>query len=331
MDRRKFLSFSTISLIGCALMPSSILSACKKEDSSNPGKKGSEIEAATGHFSIMQVSSTSGTTIGGQKFSDNIGNSYIIKTSGGKVIVLDGGPEGDAPHLRSLLKNKYGGTVDQWWVSHPHSDHIGALLEILRQPQGITVKEVYHSRFPEGLGKLEQGTWNKYAVPLYDILDNSTTIKTTDLQSPGGLFEIDGIYIKVVGVTNPELTVNTEGTSPYNNSSMIIRVWDDSKSFLFLGDAQQECGDKLLTKNSRFYKYLTADYVQVAHHGQQGVKESFYKSITFKKCLWPTPEWVFNPKLSSLQTENTKRWLRNKGVAEDCWIVSCLEKDWYLE
>lgn len=330
MDRRKFLSVGKNTLIGCALMQLPFITACEKKGGDDPAPTPGGIEKATGHFSIMQVSSTSGTTIAGKTFTDNIGNSYIIKTSGGKIIVLDGGPAGDAPHLRELLK-KYGGTVDQWWVSHPHSDHVGAMIEILKSPQGITVKEVYHSRFPEALGKLESSSWNGYAVPLYDILDKSETIKTTDLQTPGGLFELDGVLIKVVGVTNPELTINNEGTSPYNNSSMILRIWDDEKSILFLGDAQQECGDKLLTKNNRFYKYLTVDYVQVAHHGQQGVKESFYKSITFKHCLWPTPAWVFNPQLSSLQTENTKRWLRNKGIGDDKWIVSCQVKDWLLE
>ncbi|MBQ7517852.1 MAG: MBL fold metallo-hydrolase [Bacteroidales bacterium] len=306
------------------------LSDCKKGDD-NSGSGDSKIEKATGHFSIMQVSSVTPRYIGGKNSPDDIGNSYILQTKGGKVIVIDGGLTGEADRLRDLLKNRYGGVVDQWWVSHPHSDHIGAMLDILKDPRGITVKEVYHSRFPEALGLTERSTWNMYADPLYELLDNSTEIKTTDIQTPGGLFEIDGVLIKVLGVTNPELTTTEGGTSPYNNSSMILRIWDDSKSFLFLGDAQSECGDKLLTKNSRFYKYLTVDYVQAAHHGQQGVKESFYKSITFKKVLWPTPNWVFDCWIETMQTENTKTWMRNKGIGDNNWIVSCQTKDWFLE
>jgi len=328
MDKTIFARLGCLAL-GAALVLA--MPACNKKADDNKGSGGSKIETATGHFSMMQVSSSSGRYIGSTWFEDNIGNCYILKTKGGKVIVMDGGPTDDAPHLRDLLKNRFGGVVDQWWVSHPHSDHIGAMLDILQDPQGITVKEVYHSRFPQALGLTERSTWSMYAEPLYEILDNSPTIKTTDIQTVGGLFEIDGVLIKVLGVTNPELTTTEGGTSPYNNSSMIIRVWDDSKSILFLGDAQPECGDKLLVKNSRFYKYLTVDYVQAAHHGQQGVKESFYKSITFKKVLWPTPDWVFNCKLSTMQTENTKTWLRNKGIGDDKWIVSCQTKDWVLE
>lgn len=318
MKRRDFLKLSESGFLFLAFS-GSVLSGCKKENGPSENKSAG-IEKATGHFTLQQVSST---TPNGQ-YADNIGNCYILRTSGGKVIVMDGGMAGDASHLRDLLINKYGGTVDQWWVSHPHGDHVGAMLEILKDPQGITVREVYHSRFSEALLAKESSSANSYARPLYEILDNSKTIKTTDIQSVGGLFEIDGVLIKVLGVSNPDLLMTENDTSPFNNSSMILRVWDADKSVLFLGDSQEESGDKLLTKNSRYFRYLTVDYVQMAHHGQQGVKESFYKSISFKYCLWPTPSWVWNPVNTKLQTERTKEWMRKKGIGEDRWIVSCL-------
>lgn len=243
--------------------------------------------------------------------------------------MMDGGVKGDAENLRKVIKS-YGGTVHQWWLTHPHSDHLGAMLDILRNPDGIVVEEVYHSRFPDALLNTESGSATA-ARALYEILDNSKTINTTNLTNPGALYDVDGVMIKVLGVTNPELTMTQNDTSPYNNSSIILRVWDDTKSFIFLGDAQEECGDKLLL-NSRFSRYLTCDYLQLAHHGQQGVKESFYKFVSFKYALWPTPSWVFNPPASSkLQTERTKEWLRKKGITDDKWIVSCKIKDWYLE
>ena len=327
MNRRDFLKVSGSGIVGIALS-GGVLSSCGK-DPENGGQTPSQplIETATGHFSLQQVSST---TPNGN-YADNIGNSYILRTSGGKVIVMDGGLEGDAPHLRDLLLNKYGGVVDQWWVSHPHGDHIGAMIAILQNPQGITVKEVYHSRFTGSLLTSEGGNGSPVRI-LYAILDESKTIVTHDIQSVGGLYEIDGVLIKVLGISNPELLMTENETSPYNNSSMILRVWDADKSVIFLGDAQEECGDKLLTTNSRFYRYLTCDYLQMAHHGQQGVKESFYKSITFKYCLWPTPSWVWNPAAGSkLQTNRTKEWVTKKGIGEDKWIVSCLTKDWILE
>jgi glyoxylase-like metal-dependent hydrolase (beta-lactamase superfamily II) len=77
--------------------------------------------------------------------SDDIGNCYILRTKNGKVIVIDGGKNTDTQNLRNILTDKYGGIVDQWWISHPHGDHIGAFIDILENPQGIKIKEVYHS------------------------------------------------------------------------------------------------------------------------------------------------------------------------------------------
>lgn len=39
--------------------------------------------------------------------------------------------------------------------------------------------------------------------------------------------------------------------------------------------AGEECGDKVLKK---YRSHLDCDYVQMAHHGQKGVREEFYKT-----------------------------------------------------
>ncbi len=272
-----------------------------------------------GHFSLTQVSSS----------SDDIGNCYILRTRNGKTIVIDGGQTKDEENLRNILINKYGGIVDQWWISHPHGDHVGAFVEILKNPMGIKIKEVYHSRFPESLGRLENGQWEKYVSRMYRMLDNATDIDVHDLQSVGSLVKIDDIYIKVLGVTNPEIKNN-----PYNNSSMILRIWDKAKSVLFLGDAHEKCGALAMERWKDSMEVFNADYVQLAHHGQDGVSENFYKAIDFKYCLWSTPTWVFNPDQTKhpwLETGQTKSWMHEKGINEDRWIVSCLDKDRTIE
>lgn len=274
---------------------------------------------SNGQFSLMQVSSS----------SDDIGNCYILRTRNGKVIVIDGGKNTDTQNLRNILTDKYGGIVDQWWISHPHGDHIGAFIEILENPQGIKIKEVYHSRFSESHGRLENNQWEKYVSKMYRLLDNATDIDVYDLQTTGSLVKLDDIYIKVLGVSNQEIRNN-----PYNNSSMILRIWDKNKSVLFLGDAHEECGKLAMERWKDCKEVFDADYVQLAHHGQDGVSEDFYKNINFKYCLWSTPTWVFNPDSAKhpwLETEQTKTWMHEKGIHENRWIVSCLDKDRTIE
>lgn len=39
---------------------------------------------------------------------------------------------------------------------------------------------------------------------------------------------------------------------------------------------------------------VNCDYIQMSHHGQNGVSMDFYRKVKFRACLWPTPSWVYN-------------------------------------
>lgn len=315
MDRRKFMKIAGLSAAGIAstgLMPAAG-AACIAEV---PGwdRKDKELfgNRPKGHFSIRQLSSV----------TDTIGNSHILQTKGGKVIVIDGGFATEQDNLRKNIA-ALGGHVDLWFITHPHQDHMGAFNEILKDRREITIDKVIYSRLPDSF--LDREPENAAdARSYYRTLDSVTEgVDILDLHRTGGRFDIDGIGIMVLGVANPELTMN-----PYNNQSMIIRFWDDSKSVVILGDAGIECGDKCL---AQYGAYLNCDYMQMAHHGQNGCSESFYKTIDFRACLWPTPSWVWEPapQHTHLKTRETRRWMDEKGITEH--HVSCIEKDWILE
>lgn len=102
----------------------------------------------------------------------------------------------------------------------------------------------------------------------------------------GQLFAVDGLSIEVLGIKNPEITANS-----LNNSSVVLRVWDEKKSILFLSDLGVEAEPKLL--KGEYADRLRCDYVQMAHHGQCGVSEKFYKRVKPWYCLWPTPKWLW--------------------------------------
>jgi hypothetical protein len=61
---------------------------------------------------------------------------------------------------------------------------------------------------------------------------------------------------------------------------------------LFTGDLGVEGGVKAL--HSPFREKLRAKYVQMAHHGQNGVNEEFYRAVQPSACLWPTPDWLWD-------------------------------------
>ena len=294
MDRRDFIKVSGAAAAGLALTGCDLSSAPK-----------------AGHFSLTQISSA----------TDTIGESYLMKTAGGKVIMVDGGYASDVPKLRAHLA-KAGHRVDLWFITHPHEDHMEALATILREPQGITIDKVIYSRVPDAFLDCEPGS-APHARDYYHALDNC--MDGTDfinVHQTGQRFDIDGVGIMILSVADMDIPVKH-----FNEQSMIIRMWDDVKSVVFLGDAEVERGKRVL---AQYREYLDCDYLQMAHHGQNGCSEEFYKSIHFRACLWPTPSWVWapSPENTWLKTRDTRRWMDEIGITEH--HVSCEEEDWTL-
>ena len=214
-----------------------------------------------------------------------VGNSYVFRMSNGKVAVMDGGFKEEVPYLKGFLA-ALGNEVEAWFISHPHLDHLGALNEILEDPGDIRIKTIYHSELPQWYYHKYDPRWDSLTNIYYHNLNNSG-IQVINFTQPGTIVEIDQTKFKILTVVNTDITDN-----PYNNSSMVIKVWDCRKSVLFLGDLAVEGGDRLL--NSPFRDELDCDYMQMAHHGQHGVSKEFYRSVKFRACLWPTPLYVWN-------------------------------------
>lgn len=72
-------------------------------------------------------------------------NSFVLVTASGKVIVMDGGTFKDYAYLRDFLRS-ITTEVDAWFISHYHSDHIGALALILYN-RDVKIKNLYYD-FP---------------------------------------------------------------------------------------------------------------------------------------------------------------------------------------
>ena len=243
---------------------------------------------------------------------NTIGTSYVIRTSHGKIIVMDGGGEQEKDYLKGFVE-ALGGKVDAWFISHLHNDHMGA-LKVLLESDSLRIDKIYHSRFTDEQLPLEGEGWQKYYETFYATLDNATDMEVIDCHS-GDEFEIDGVNFKILSEKNPEILKGAN-----NNSSMVIKMWDNHKSFIFLGDLGAAGGNKLLA--SEYAADLECDYLQMAHHGQAGCNKEFYQTVKFRACLWPTPSWVYNNDLGQgfntggLKTIEVRNWMEELGITE---------------
>lgn len=250
--------------------------------------------------------------------------SYVIRTVGGKAIVIDGGVAGDAPYLRGFLA-ALGNRVDVWIISHQHDDHFGALGEILKQPKDLEIGRIYSSTLdPEWIqqhcGEGEYKSWMEFVGALRTADQRIIELRL------GGRMDIDGVNIEVLGVVNPEIHPNG-----INNSSLVLRVWDSVRSILFLGDLGPEGGEKLLKGTDR--DRLDCDYVQMAHHGQNGVNLDVYQAASPRICLWPTPAWLWDNNIGGKgkgsgpwRTLEVRAWMEQLGVGTDFVSADGLHK-----
>jgi L-ascorbate metabolism protein UlaG (beta-lactamase superfamily) len=211
------------------------------------------------------------------------GNSYVFRTNNGKVIVMDGGVPPEAGYLRGFLA-ALGNNVEAWFLSHPHTDHVGAFHEILKNPDGIKIETIYHSEFSKEYYESVEPKYVPMTKELYENLKKSD-FKVEDVTEPR-VVEIDRVQFKILSVKNEK-----QKQDAYNNSSMVIRTSDSSRSIVFLADSGIARGEELL--NGKFRDDLNCDFLQMAHHGEGGVGKKFYQSIKFNACLWPVTKNIF--------------------------------------
>ena len=236
-----------------------------------------------------------------------------IKTSTGKVIVVDGGNDADEPNLVEHIK-ALGNKVDVWFITHPHGDHASAIIRVIEETD-IPIEKIYYTMNDLEWYKTyaEERAWE--AERFYNALQNERIKDNIEEVKLNQIINIDFIKCEILGVKNPEITNNA-----FNNSSMVIKMNLEKSSILFLGDTGEESGDKLL--NTQKDK-LKSDIVQVAHHGQRGAKESLYQEIKPTICLWPTPKWLWDndngggKDSGQWKTLETRAWMEKLGVKKN--------------
>lgn len=238
--------------------------------------------------------------------------SVLIETNQGKVIMIDGGVEGDASHLIESIAAR-GGHVDTWLITHPHSDHVGALNYILSHPEcGITVDNLYYSF-------ADLSWYQEYEAYRADMVEQLMNTLATLPQEKlhGDIYKGQEIWvdnIKITVMNKPYLQSNNS----INNSSVAYMLDINGKKALFIGDMGVETGKQFIADNPP--EALKCDILQMAHHGQNGVGLEVYKVMQPEVCLWPTPDWLWNNDSGSgtgsgnWKTLEVRSWMAQLGV-----------------
>lgn len=246
-------------------------------------------------------------------------NCYVIRTAGGKYIVIDGGGAGCKEksgyfydELKRITKSQQP-VIEAWIFSHMHDDHLNEFAIIGNDGEKkITVKKVYMN-LPsrEFMQRVENGTSEKLYLSVRSAYDNIYGPGAFDAVKgktafEGDVIEIDGVKIEIL------LTMTSdESETNINDTSMVFRVTLEGQTVLFLGDSNISQGNRLLEK---YGARLKCTAVQMSHHGQNGTSREVYENAAPEVCLWPTPIWVYENKAGIYQTTEVRRWMTEMGI-----------------
>ncbi len=192
------------------------------------------------------------------------GDAALVSTPYGRHFLIDAGrwtPTYNSaryiiiPHLKALGINK----LDGVFLSHPHADHIGGVLELMNEIEIVTI---YNSGY-------------KYDSELYQdyiMLAGEKGIPVKSLSAGVSLSVDPAIRLFVYG---PDAD-NHHGDP--NERSLVMELVYGETEFMFMGDAGAE-QEALLLEN--YDAMLNTDFLKVGHHGSRtGSSQQFLQMTT---------------------------------------------------
>lgn len=180
------------------------------------------------------------------------GDAALVSTPNGAHFLIDSGRWSPGynsaryvilPHLKQEGIEK----LDAVFLSHPHADHIGGIVELINE---IPIDTIYNSGY-------------RYDSKLYERYHRSAAEKGIPVQSieAGTSFPLDpAILLMAYG---PD---RKSSAGDPNEHSLVLEIVYGNTEFLFTGDAGKQQERRLL---SHYGSMLDTDILKIGHHGSR--------------------------------------------------------------
>ena len=220
------------------------------------------------------------------------GMNYVYRLRDNSLVIIDGGEMEQSTDiavadylefLHTLTGTSAGEKmrVSLWFCTHPHNDHCDFMSKLMRfHSDEIEIERAAFNFCFSG------NTKHSPAVllarqRLLEKYPNVSYIKP----HAGNKFSIANAEFEILVSSEDTVNVDDEDIIPgTNDTSLVFKVTADGASALFLADCAWVNGDVLRLNYSA--ETLSADFLQVAHHGINDLHE-LYESIKAKTVLLP--------------------------------------------
>lgn len=165
----------------------------------------------------------------------------------GQTILIDSGEKGTEEIVIDYITNQGINSLDYVIATHPHSDHIGSLDDVIN---AFSVKNVIMPR----LSEINTPTTAAYESLLNAVKNSGARVIPATV---GATYSIGQLEMTVLSPL--------EQSEDINNMSVVVNLTFGETSFLFTGDAEAPAEKIML--NGEYARYLNADVLKVGHHG----------------------------------------------------------------
>ncbi len=302
-------------------------------------KSGDTTEFYQYEMPLRKQNSTVYTTANG--YVDR-GMLYIVKLADNSVILIDGGEDCQwtAKRLEELWSflcditdTPAGGTVRiaAWYLTHGHGDHYQGFGMLLKNySQSIDLERVMFnlpSTHSSNTTISGQTSGIKKILRYISTYCSDDDVKFIKLHT-GQRIQLADIVIDVL-YTHEDLvdpfTAQTEADSNYNETSTIIKLTIDQKSFMVLGDVDTK-GAGILMQNWSAAT-LKVDVLQLAHHVLNDLR-SLYAITQAPVILVPQSRERMDDKTVMISYyEAAKAYVKNDMCFEQHWGTVGLSVD----
>lgn len=190
------------------------------------------------------------------------GDSIFIESPCFHQILIDGGPGNDV--LEKLSENMpfWDRSLDLVILTHPDSDHLFGLTEVLKRYEvdniawtGVSGETALYDKWVELIEKKD-----------LNAITAQKGLKISSQKCPAGDIEMEIIY--------PFESIEGKRVSNINNSSLVLKLTFKESSFLFTGDITSSVEGQLGGE-------VNADVLKVSHHGSKNsTTEDFLEKVS---------------------------------------------------
>ena len=193
---------------------------------------------------ILAVSSVTASENLTTHFIDVGQGDSILLQFNGKNVLIDGGTQEMGPRVETYLRNHGVSSLNLLVATHPHEDHIGGLVTILKD---LPVKQVLDSGQPHSSQVYET---------FLTLIDQKNI--PYNVAQRGQKINLDKDLI--IDVLSPPTTLFS---GDLNQNSIVLKITYGKVSFLLMGDAGAEAESSLISTSYD----LKSDILKVGHHG----------------------------------------------------------------